>query len=75
MTQQKVHLYSFLRHLIEKKYSRANQDLEQVVEEKLRSHAFKAKQKINNKTSAKSVSKAKQTSKMIKKDSSEGEKD
>ena len=75
MTNSKVHLYSFLRHLVEKNYSKAGNDLEQVVEQKLRGRANQAKSKITGKSQSKSPQ-AKATSKMTaKKNSSKGEKE
>jgi hypothetical protein len=75
MTNSKVHLYSFLRHLVEKNYSKAGNHLEQVVEEKLRDRAKQAKAKMTGKSQTKAPQ-AKATSKMTaKKDSPKGEKE
>jgi hypothetical protein len=51
MTSVKTNLYNFLRHLAEKNYARCQNDLSQIIEEKLKSKAamVKAKNKMSMK--------------------------
>lgn len=52
MSTQRVKIHSFLKHLLEKKFSRAHRDLEYVIEQKLKGQAFKAKMQGKKKSTA-----------------------
>jgi hypothetical protein len=57
MGNRRVRIHSFLKHLLEKKFSRAHKDLEYVIEQKLRNRAAAAKMKSKTKVTAKATPK------------------
>ena len=46
MNSQRLHLYSFLQNLVKENYAKANKELKQVVEGKIRARAGKAKMRM-----------------------------
>lgn len=65
---RRMRIHTFLKHLLEKKFSEAHKDLEFVIEQKLRGRAAAAKMQSKSKATAKAAPKT-----VAKKDSSKEE--